>query len=148
MAAVGNVLPHGLLAARELAGAFGDAFLATAALCHARPVHQQLVGRFADVWRRLAQQSPRASDLGLPRLHLVRDRYQLVRDLDPEKAWAGVGYPAGDIVRRRAGAGGGSQRTADCARVGPVRRLSSREFLQISPGFGWGFFLPEKSFVP
>jgi sn-1 stearoyl-lipid 9-desaturase len=63
----------------------------------------------------LAQQSPRASDLGLPRLHLVRDRYQLVWNLDSEKAWAGVGYPAGDIVRRRAGAGGGSQRTADSA---------------------------------
>ena len=64
MAAVGNVLAHSVRAARDLAGEFGDAFVGNAPLCDARPVHQQLVGGFADLRRRLAQQSPRASDVG------------------------------------------------------------------------------------
>ena len=68
---VGHLRAHGGWPARHLAGQFGHALLGHAPFRHARSFHQQLVGGFADVRGRLAQQSPRASDRGAARLHLV-----------------------------------------------------------------------------
>ena len=114
LAAVGNIPAHGSWTARHLAGELGDAFVGNAAICDARPFDQQLVGRSADVWRRLAQQSPRASDRGAARLHLVRSRHELVRHLGPEDAGAGVGHQASQAGRNQAGSGGIAERAADC----------------------------------
>src|SRR5271154_3205889 len=45
-----------------------------------------MVGSPAYLGRRLAQQSPRPSSLSPPRPKVVRNRFQLVRHLDNEKA--------------------------------------------------------------
>ena len=55
----------------HLAGQFGDAQLGHPPFCDSRPFHQQLVGGAADLRRRLAQQSPRASGFGASRPALV-----------------------------------------------------------------------------
>jgi hypothetical protein len=59
---VGHLHADGGWAARHLAGELGYALLGYSAFCHARSFHQQLVGGLADLRRRLAQQSSRASD--------------------------------------------------------------------------------------
>ena len=68
---VGHLHAHGRRSARHLAGEFGDALLGHAPFRHARSLHQQLVGGFADLRRRLAQQSPRPSHRRAAWLHLV-----------------------------------------------------------------------------
>ena len=94
---VGNLLADCRWSARDLAGEFGDAFVGYATVRDSRSFHQQLVGGAADVWRRLAQQSPRASDVGTAWPQVVRSRHELVRHLGIEDAGTGLGHQTGEF---------------------------------------------------
>ena len=71
--ALGHFPAHRGGPALHLAGEFGHAFVGHAPLPDARSFHEQLVGGAAYVRRRLAQQSPRASDVRAPRPCVVRN---------------------------------------------------------------------------
>ena len=64
LAGLGRVRPDDLRAALDLAGEFGEPHLGLSLARDPRQVDQPLVGRPADVRRRLAQQPPRLPDLG------------------------------------------------------------------------------------
>src|SRR6201999_1831106 len=72
VAAVGLLPARDVWTACDVAGELGDAHLGLAALRNPRRLEEQLVGRAALGRRRMAQQPPRASGLGLPRNGLVR----------------------------------------------------------------------------
>ena len=115
MAAVGNLPAHGGWPARDLAGEFGDAFVGNAAVCDPRSFHQQLVGGLADVWRGLAQQSPRASDFGAHGFKWYEIDMNWYGIWTLKKLGLGLGYQARQPGGNRAGIGGGAERTADCS---------------------------------
>ena len=79
LAGLGRVCPHGLRAALDLAGQFGEPRLGLSLASDSRPVDQPLVGRLLDLRRRLAQQPPRLPDVGPSRTAMVGDRYDLSR---------------------------------------------------------------------
>ena len=77
--ALGHLLAHDRRPARNVAGELRDAQVGIAPLQDARRFHEQLVGRAADLRRRLAQQSSRSPDERASWARLVRTRSQLAR---------------------------------------------------------------------
>ena len=82
----------------DMAGELRDAQMGLAAVRDARRLHEQLVGRHADLRRRLAQQSSRSSDERSPRSGLVRARSELDRYPRAGSAWPCLGCKAGSSV--------------------------------------------------
>ena len=77
LGAVGRLPADDGRPARHVARELGDAHVGLAPLRDARRFAQQLVGGRAQLRRRLAQQSPRAPDVGRARPGVVRDRHHL-----------------------------------------------------------------------
>src|ERR1700690_2727742 len=83
---LGHLRTHSSRPARHMASKLSHALVGQAPLPNPRSFHKQLVGSPANLGRRLAQQSPRPPSLSPPRPKVVRNRFQLVRYLDNEKA--------------------------------------------------------------
>ena len=104
---VGYFLPRHVQLARHLAGQFGHTHVGQTTVRHPGRLEEQLVGRAADLWRRLAQQSSCAPDLGASWTGLVRNRSQLVGYSRYAISATGESGEVGRLAKR---AGAGSPR--------------------------------------